>query len=455
MFKDENGHGLFAYERITRLELEFNNTCNAFCGGCDRTLNDKFQSYGTRIMKLEHIKKFFPPEFVRQLTHVFSCGGYSEPSLHPHALDIFRYFREHGVKNISFSTNGGTRTPQWWAELAKVINGEYGYWGGRVTFSIDGLEDTNHLYKVGIKWERLMNNVKAFIDAGGRARWQFLISNANEHQLDDVKALAKSLGFDAFVEKVSFRTKQTQIDKELAEKLSEEIEHKLINGEGERLEISPDEIKKYKNINQCDLDLVYSPIKPSENEDNRHPYREIIDESLVTEEGKQDFVEGKKNIHCHNTHTGKIYVPFDGKLWPCNWFGCMEFSYCSSPTFWPLKQFEMYNIPEDFNNLYNYLDCDNPVKEILNHPFYTHLLEQDFYSEDRQPNKCKEMCHTEIGYGKFEAMRRNQQNLKTGEYSDVADIHGLLGPDKESGGTGVGKGSVKPVPENKGDDFGE
>ena len=42
-------------------------------------------------------------------------------------------------------------------------------------FSVDGLEETNHLYRQGVKWEHVERNMKAFINAGGRARWDYLI----------------------------------------------------------------------------------------------------------------------------------------------------------------------------------------------------------------------------------------------------------------------------------------
>lgn len=56
------------------------------------------------------------------------------------------------------------------------------------------------------------------------------------------------------------------------------------------------------------------------------------------------------------------------------------------------------------------------------------------------------MCHTELGTGIFEKMRRNEQNLVTGEYSDVSKTHGLTPP---QGGSGFGPGSAMRVDETK------
>ena len=66
-----------------------------------------------------------------------------------------------------------------------------------------------------------------------------------------------------------------------------------------------------------------------------------------------------------------------------------------------------------------------------------------------------------VGKGIFEAMRRNEQNLKTGEYKDLSEIHDTgiskgmelqkapkgqkTGRFKHQDGTGIGPGSHKSV----------
>jgi hypothetical protein len=74
-----------------------------------------------------------------------------------------------------------------------------------VVFSIDGLEDTNHLYRRNVHWDKVMANTSAFINAGGSAHWDMLIFKHNEHQLDDAEELARNMGFTWFRHKVSKR----------------------------------------------------------------------------------------------------------------------------------------------------------------------------------------------------------------------------------------------------------
>ena len=96
------------------------------------------------------------------------------------------------------NTNGGAQNTQWWIKLAQI----YGK-NGHVTFSFDGLEDTNHLYRQNVNWQKCMENSYAFISAGGRARWEYIIFEHNQHQIEQARLLAKKMGFE------DFRTKKT------------------------------------------------------------------------------------------------------------------------------------------------------------------------------------------------------------------------------------------------------
>lgn len=480
LWKDDFGRTVFQYERVDRLELEFNNTCFLYCGGCGRTFNEKIEKAGKRIIQLEDIKRFFPPEFCKQLHWFLSCGNYGEPAAHPDCLDILRWFRDNGTKNVSIGSNGSSRDPEFWAEAARIINGPGGsrgniqnYHGGRVTFSIDGLEDTNHLYRIGAKWDRLMANVEAFINAGGRARWQFIVMNHNEHQLQEAKEFAKKMGFSEFIEKLSFRFLPVRMSKKHAETLAENAEWQMLKEKDERDRQRLIESEKAGKIDtslgrliQNDTilqgshsrrekvgGLEESPITVSHNPAMRHPDREkLTQQRLDRGNPEKDPYMKKHKIICQNRTEPRIYVSFDGKVWPCNWLGGIEYYEDSRKNHWPIPSMVHHNVPMDFNSLYAQDPNDpNPVKTILESPWYDHLLEEDWSREDDpngdlQPAKCKQMCHTELGTGIFEKMRRNEQNLVTGEYSDVNKIHGLTPP---QGGSGWGPGSAMEVDPSK------
>ena len=91
---------------------------------------------------------------------------------------------------VSISTNGGIGKVQSYEQLAHA--------GVQIRFAIDGLEDTNHLYRQGVKWENLMTRVKAFIGAGGKAEWQYIKFQHNMDQVKQAENFSKELGFQYF-----------------------------------------------------------------------------------------------------------------------------------------------------------------------------------------------------------------------------------------------------------------
>jgi sulfatase maturation enzyme AslB (radical SAM superfamily) len=91
-------------------------------------------------------------------------------------------------------TNGSIRSSAWWQQLAQK-----NYSNLQVVFSIDGLEDVNHLYRIGLNYKNIMDNVQSFISNGGHATWKFILFHHNEHQLDQICKLSRQLGFEQFI----------------------------------------------------------------------------------------------------------------------------------------------------------------------------------------------------------------------------------------------------------------
>ena len=79
LWRDEKGRTMFEYDRVDRLELEFNNTCFLYCGGCGRTFNPKIEAAGKRIISLEDVKRFFPPEFRNRLDATITFAKLGKP----------------------------------------------------------------------------------------------------------------------------------------------------------------------------------------------------------------------------------------------------------------------------------------------------------------------------------------------------------------------------------------
>jgi MoaA/NifB/PqqE/SkfB family radical SAM enzyme len=203
----------FTLSHIKRIHLELTEKCNAACPLCIRTNPDGLrpQSYiGNNELTLEDIHYFLYPEIRDQLVDVHMCGSYGDPIVAKDCKEIANYLCSQKC-SVSLSTNGGARSATWWAQLGIILSQNP---RSRVDFHIDGLADTNSFYRRNTKFERIITNARAFIDAGGTANWEFIPFRHNEHQVQRAQELSKEYGFARFTIKKSnwlFSEEKTKI----------------------------------------------------------------------------------------------------------------------------------------------------------------------------------------------------------------------------------------------------
>lgn len=191
---------MYKYKDIKSVHLEMTERCNLACLMCDRNKNggEVNQYLEGRTLSYDDIYRSFPPSFIKQLKKIYMCGNYGDPILAPNVLETMQYFRSHNSNIfLEIITNGCSKPSMWWRELAKTVD--------VVRFGIDGLEDTHKIYRRNAIWSLIIRNAKAYIDAGGKAIWDYLVFGHNEHQIEEARKLAKDLGFDQFVVKKTGR----------------------------------------------------------------------------------------------------------------------------------------------------------------------------------------------------------------------------------------------------------
>jgi MoaA/NifB/PqqE/SkfB family radical SAM enzyme len=184
---------MFDFNTIQEYQIEITTYCNAACPQCPRNINGGPINPYLPLCHLERsvIDRAFGPDLCQQLHRVFFCGSYGDPIMHPHFLDILRDFRSKNAGLwLYMHTNGGVHDRDYWREIAQIMDGH-----GQIDFGIDGLEDTLGVYRQNVKFHKVIENATAFIQNGGRAQWNFIVFEHNEHQIDQVRDLAKELGF--------------------------------------------------------------------------------------------------------------------------------------------------------------------------------------------------------------------------------------------------------------------
>jgi MoaA/NifB/PqqE/SkfB family radical SAM enzyme len=208
---------------IDSIEIELTTHCNASCPQCSRNFygGPKWPTLPLVSLDLEWLKAKLPLEFVKNLKLIRLCGTYGDPCVHPDLLDVIQWFKTQTQAKIIINTNGGMRKPAWWTKLARTLGPN-----DMVLFGIDGLDDTNHIYRKGVDYNKLMDNVKSFIGAGGQAEWQFIVFEHNQHQVEAARKISRDMGFREFFVKKTTRF----VDKkhELVNKIPIIDKHKIV-----------------------------------------------------------------------------------------------------------------------------------------------------------------------------------------------------------------------------------
>lgn len=196
---------IFRFQNVKIVHLEPTTNCNAACPQCLRTRTE----FEPNELSLEDVKLLFTSDVLMQLEKIYMCGNYGDPASARQTIEMYEYFKSINPNIIiGMNTNGGIRYPEWWERLAKVMVGKQDY----VVFSVDGLEDTNHLYRRNVRWSKIIENAQSFINAGGKAHWDMLVFEHNKHQVDQAHIVAKQMGFKWFRAKVSRRFNRFPVD---------------------------------------------------------------------------------------------------------------------------------------------------------------------------------------------------------------------------------------------------
>lgn len=198
---------MYDLKDIKTIHLEITTKCQAKCPMCPRRIDggplNPFMDL--EEITLEQFKEWFPVSFLEQIEHISMCGNYGDPIVASDTLDIIKYIKSvRPTMSIFMNTNGSARNKEWWTELAS-LNVE-------AIFGIDGLADTHHLYRINTDWNKIIENAKTFIAAGGKARWDMILFKHNEHQVEACRQLSIELGFQEFIPKHTGRFKHGRLD---------------------------------------------------------------------------------------------------------------------------------------------------------------------------------------------------------------------------------------------------
>ncbi|MDB4339447.1 radical SAM protein [bacterium] len=212
---------MWKVNEIEWIDLETTTYCNIKCPGCLRSNSRWADSFINKDkMDLDKIKEQITRDKFPALRTINLCGSIDEPISHPQIMDYVDWVLSLDVF-VHISTNGSLRNENFWFELGSKMPRSKGV--GMVTFGIDGTDAETHVkYRVGSDFDKIMRNAEAFIDGGGRAQWQMILFDYNEHQAEEAQRMAIEMGFHKFKTVKSARPKSVmQREEEMEYKAAE------------------------------------------------------------------------------------------------------------------------------------------------------------------------------------------------------------------------------------------
>ena len=153
--------------------IEISGKCTLKCPRCPRT-ELPATSWTNKEFTLEEFQQAFQPDFIIQNVRRFTfCGDIGDPIYCKDFLKICKYIKEVlPTCHIFTITNGSYKKPEWWRELATILN-EY----DTINFSVDGYNhDTNNLYRVNSDWDSIQTgmHIMGHESQAHARRWQEL-----------------------------------------------------------------------------------------------------------------------------------------------------------------------------------------------------------------------------------------------------------------------------------------
>lgn len=368
---------------LSFFKIDHTSRCNLQCPQCARTHLGKLNSIlPLNELSLEDYQNIFSQNLLsrtKNLKHFEFSGNYGDAAISDSLKPTLQYLIKNGVPAIVLMTNGSLRTPSWWGDLARIMNRE----SDKVIFAIDGLEDTNAIYRVNSIWDKIIENVGAFLQAGGKARWDFLVFEHNAHQIDAAQALAKKMGFQEFAIKKTNRFIS---------------DSSYISGKSS---VSQNIVTKSKSNYQISVPL---------HEDKYISKSTKNFDQLIQKYGSWSKYVDQTGINCKYHKWGNgLFIDFEARLWPCTWLASpiYHFGDTNSQKKQIYQLFDRYG--SDFNSMRRH-----SFEEVFNHKWFQSELVQSWSNKMNDSNAklmtCGRTCGEEYDFSS--ASEANRKIIK-------------------------------------------
>lgn len=389
---------LYEIGKIKAINLELTTNCNAMCSACirwkDGGLNPVVEkNLGSKgHISLEVLSNIYCDELAQsEVFKRFELNGTVGDAINsPYLVDFVKMVRDKSKKfgkvhgpEIDLHTNGALHSTQWWADFAHIMNENNP--NSQVIFALDGTDNETHQqYRKGCDYNKVLENAVSYINAGGKAIWQFIEFEHNKHQYEEAKSLCNELGFDSFYlknnrgasEKIVSARHHTQFKNKDAianiKDIDVNVNNKMDTKTTKRIKVETKEKLTYTVENSIDKQIEQS-----------------TKEVFKKYKSEEDYLSNDP-ITCEWGTRGELNIEWNGLVHPC----------CH-------MNVGMYkNYDKVYDNLTNIYTPDfwmvtetNTLKDVLDHEFWKDL--EKSWQPDNNPDRkfkrlkaCKESCIT-------------------------------------------------------------
>lgn len=175
-------------KRGRSINLELTTRCTLGCPRCLRTIHPEI--FDVQDMNLVVIDRITDRA---DLDTISLCGTYGDPIYHRHFHDAVQIMVDKGL-DVYVATNGSHRSLKWWEQTVDILSQT----NSEITFSVDGLSDTNHLYRVNSKWDHIERAMR-YCAPRIKTKWKFIVFKHNQHQIEEAAELARTIGVEFHV----------------------------------------------------------------------------------------------------------------------------------------------------------------------------------------------------------------------------------------------------------------
>lgn len=265
--------------KVKEVHYDITNMCNAACPQCVRIdpATGKAHDYlEKKELTLEQFLIVSPKWFLEDLEFIYFCGNYGDPLTAKDLLRILEYVWQCNPKlSVKVHSNCSLRDKEWWQELAALTRDKK----FMLIASVDGAsQEIQQIYRINTNFEKIIDNLKTFIEFGGKVEWRYIVFKHNEHQVKLAEELSKKIGCINFR---SYKSNRQFTDGKFFYKSK---------GKTKFLEV------------------------PSQDVDNKFNDRKLIEFDKLHTISKVD-------INCIANKTRSIFIDFEGNITPCCHYG--------------------------------------------------------------------------------------------------------------------------------------